>query len=86
MKPITWKGKEYERSQERKALKNVEEHNTGGRSQSDSRLGKTGNKSGTGRASTLSTKELLRCMGAYFELDPKRVNFWIRQQELSGKL
>jgi hypothetical protein len=28
------------------------------------------------------TKQLLRMMGDYFELDKKAVNFWIRQMEL----
>jgi len=34
----------------------------------------------------LSTQEALRAMGAYFELDSKSVNFWIRQMELNGKI
>lgn len=32
------------------------------------------------------TKQLLRMMGDYFELDRKAVNFWIRQMELDKKL
>ena len=37
-------------------------------------------------APEMGAKELLRSMGAYFELDPKRVNFWIRQMELDKKI
>jgi len=32
------------------------------------------------------TKQLLRMMGDYFELDKKAVNFWIRQMELDKKI
>jgi hypothetical protein len=34
----------------------------------------------------LTTKEALKAMAAYFELDEKSVRFWIRQMELSGKI
>lgn len=37
-------------------------------------------------APEMGVKELLRSMGAYFELDPKKVNFWIRQMELDKKI
>lgn len=36
---------------------------------------------------TLNTIEALTAMGHYFDLDPKKVKFWIRQMEMmSGKL
>jgi hypothetical protein len=34
----------------------------------------------------LSTKEALRAMGEYFELDSKKTAFFIRQMELSEKI
>lgn len=34
----------------------------------------------------LSTREALRAMAEYFDLDTKSVNFWIRQMELNGKI
>jgi hypothetical protein len=34
----------------------------------------------------LTTIEALRAMGAYFGLDRKSVNFWIRQMQLNGKI
>jgi predicted glutamine amidotransferase len=37
-------------------------------------------------ANKLTTKEALRSMGEYFELDKAKVKFWIRQMELSKKI
>jgi len=37
-------------------------------------------------AGKYDTKQLLRMMGDYFELDKKAVNFWIRQMELDKKI
>jgi hypothetical protein len=34
----------------------------------------------------LTTKDALKAMGAYFDLDSKKVSFWIRQMELNGKI
>lgn len=31
-------------------------------------------------------EDALRAMGAFFELDPKRVNFYIRQLQLSNRI
>lgn len=31
------------------------------------------------------TKKALKAMAAYFELDPKKVKFFIKQWELTGK-
>ncbi|HTH58221.1 MAG TPA: hypothetical protein VL728_19375 [Cyclobacteriaceae bacterium] len=35
---------------------------------------------------SVNAKAMLREMGQYFEIDPKKVNLFIRQNELSGKL
>jgi hypothetical protein len=34
----------------------------------------------------VSVKEQLRFMGHFFEIDPKKVSYYIRQLELSGKI
>jgi hypothetical protein len=34
----------------------------------------------------VSVKEQLRAMGHFFEIDPKKVSYYIRQLELSGKI
>jgi hypothetical protein len=34
----------------------------------------------------LSTVEALKAMGVYFDLDSKKVGFWIRQMQLNGKI
>jgi hypothetical protein len=34
----------------------------------------------------VSVKEQLRAMGHFFEIDPKKVGYYIRQLELSGKI
>lgn len=45
-----------------------------------------GNKQLSGISGRLTTKEALRAMGHYFELDEKSVKFFIKQITLNGKI